>query len=160
MNFRLGHERFPAWFEANLDFGLAPPLIRHFMDHHEGQGEVGLGLEAEPILLTPMKSNPICDSGDRRPLPQHVQHHLLEIDGDHKAVVPNVLRHRHRAEAPAAAHVHRRHARHDVGADDLFRGVKKASTCIINEVSAQPWTKVRYGRSRDDEPIIVESLLD
>ena len=77
MNLRLGHQQFPARLEASLDFGQQPPLIRHFMDHHEGQGEVGLGIDAEAILFALMKSNSICDTGHRRPLPQHVEHLLV-----------------------------------------------------------------------------------
>ena len=51
VNLGLGHQQLPARLEAAVDFAQQPPLIRHFMDHHEGQGEVGLGIDAEAILL-------------------------------------------------------------------------------------------------------------
>ena len=40
------------------------------MDHHKGQGEVGLGIEAETILFALVKSDSICDTGHRGPLPK------------------------------------------------------------------------------------------
>ena len=51
--------RFPAQLKARLDFGQQPPLIRHFMDHHKGQGEIGLGIDTKAILLALIKSNSI-----------------------------------------------------------------------------------------------------
>ena len=115
------------------------------MDHHECQGEIGLGIEAKAIPFALVKSNTICDTGHRGSLPQHVQHLLLEIDGDDLAAVPHDLRHRNRAEAHATANIHHGHARPDVWADDLFRVVEKSADRIVYEVAAPPGANVRHG---------------
>ena len=134
-------------------------MIWDFMDHHECQGEVGLGNDAEAILLALVKQDSISHARLFRSLPQHFEHFLLEIDGDDLAAVPNDLRHRNRAEAHATADIHRRHARFYVWADDLLRVVEKATKWVIDEVTAPPGANVRHGRSPDYDPIIVQSPL-
>jgi len=129
------------------------------MDHHECQGEVGLGIDTEPILLALMKSDSICDTGHRCSLPQDVQHLLFEIDGDDLAAVPQDLRHRNRAEAHAAAHVHCGHPRPDAGTNHLFRVVEKSADRVINEIAAPPGANVRHDQSPEVHSILVQFLL-
>jgi len=72
---------------------------------------------------------------------------------------PRDLRHRNRAEAHTTTHVHRGHARFDVGADDLGRGVEKSADRIVYEVAAPPGANVWHGWTPDVDSIIVQSVL-
>lgn len=50
MNLGLGHEQIPARLQAGVDLAEQPPLIRHLVNHHEGQGEVCLGIDRVSAL--------------------------------------------------------------------------------------------------------------
>jgi hypothetical protein len=108
------------------------------MDHHEGQGEVNLGIDAEAILFALDSLDAVSHARLFCPSPQYLQHLLLKIDGDHPALVTNQLRHRDREKPHPAANVHHGHPRLDVGADDLIRVVEKAANRIVYEVAAPP----------------------
>ena len=54
MNLGLGHQEISSRLETGLDLAKQPPLIRHFMDHHEGQSEVGLGIDTQAVLIALM----------------------------------------------------------------------------------------------------------
>jgi len=51
MNLGLGHQQFPARLEAGVDLAEQSSLIQDFMDHHEGQVEIGLSIDPQAVLL-------------------------------------------------------------------------------------------------------------
>ena len=115
----------PPRFQTVMNLAQQAALIWHFMKHRKDEGEVSLGIDPKPILLTLMQ----LDSGNHARLlcspPQHVEHLLLEIDGDHLPVVADHPRHRNREPAHTATHVHHGHAGLDVWPNDLLRIVNQ-----------------------------------
>jgi hypothetical protein len=59
VNLGFGHKKRPARLEAAVNSSKQPSLIRHFMDHHESQGEIDLGINRQPILIALMKSDSV-----------------------------------------------------------------------------------------------------
>ena len=145
MNLGLGHQQLSTRLEADVDLAQQSALIRHFVDHHEGQGEVGLGIDAQAVLLALTGLNPVGHARLLRSPPQHVEHLLLKIDGDHPAAVADNLGHRQGKHPHPAAHVQDGHSRPDVGADDLLWIVEQAAQWVVDEVTAPPGANVWHG---------------
>ena len=65
------------------------------MYHGKGKGKIDFSVEADSIRLAPVSANSVTDTGLPGTLFEHVQHLLLEVDGDYAAFVahePGVLR--------------------------------------------------------------------
>jgi hypothetical protein len=130
-----------------MDLGKQSALIRHLMDHHEGQGEVRLGTDAKAVLLALVGFNAVGHARSFRTLSQNIEHFLLEINGDYSAGDADHLRHFNRGHPHATAHIHDGHPRFDIGSEDLGRVVEQAAQAIVDEETAPPGANVRHGRS-------------
>jgi hypothetical protein len=110
------------------------------MDHHESKGEVGLGIDPKVILFAFVKLDSVAHASSLSPPPKDIQHPLLEIDGDCQPVLAHHPGHRKGKQSHPTPNVHHRHARLDVGADDLLRVVEKAAEGIVDEIPTSPST--------------------
>jgi hypothetical protein len=72
-----------------VDLAQESALVGDFMDHHEGQGEVGLDIDTQAIRFTLLDLNPVGHTRLLCSTPQHVEHLLLEIHGGHLALIAN-----------------------------------------------------------------------
>ena len=78
-----------------MDFAQKSPKVEHFMGGVEGQSEVNRLGQTKGIGFATVRCDAVCYSGLFRPFLEHVQHLLLEIDGNHPAAIANGLRWTH-----------------------------------------------------------------
>ena len=86
-----------GWLEVSCreckSWARPQPSMRHLMDHHERQGEIGLGIDAQAILLALVGLDTVGHACFLCSPSQQVEPLLLEIDGDDEAAVLNEVRH-------------------------------------------------------------------
>jgi hypothetical protein len=142
VNLGLGHQQPALGLKAVVDLTEQAMLIRDFMDHHESQGEVGLDVNVQAIRLAPTRGDAVGHPRLFCSLPQHVEHLLLEIDGDHPALVADHPCHRDGEPAHPAANIENGHSRPDVSSDDLVWIVEQVAQRIVDEISSPPGADV------------------
>ena len=72
-----------------MDLVQQTVLVGNFMDHHRRQGEIGrVSVSCDPARTVGLDA--VATPGFRPP-PQHIEHLLLKIDGDHSALVAHDL---------------------------------------------------------------------
>ena len=92
MNLRFGHQQLPARLEASLHFAQVAALsTRDSRTIIKANAKSTWASTPRPSCSHVMKSNAICDTRRRRSLPKHIEHLLLEIDGDDSAAAPTIF---------------------------------------------------------------------
>ena len=119
-------------------------FVRHLVDHPEDEGEVGRPLDAQALLLTAVRDDPVGHPRLRGAPHESVEHPLLEIDRNDFAAGTGQPRHGDREVPHPAADIDRGYSGSQVGGKEGLRVVKKAAQGIIEAVAEPPGTNMHF----------------
>lgn len=82
---RFDEKQEPAWLQGGQDFGEKPPQVGHLVGHPEGQREIGLQVETQPVFTAEVKADTAGDTGPLRSFPCLFEHARMDVHGHDQA---------------------------------------------------------------------------